>query len=473
MPAPTVTALPLLLIADSDRVFARSLAARLDAERFSVISTDTVAALDTALTTRDVALLIVEPEMLGSRDDAAKWLSALRQTHRRTAVIVLTAHGSIAAAVELTRGPAFVANYLTKPLSDETLVASIDRALRKQQLTSEADRDDRPNDRLGDVLGRDRKMTQLFDLVDAVADSRSTVLIVGESGTGKSMLARAIHARSQRAGRPFVEVACGSLPETLLEGELFGHVKGAFTGAIADKRGRFAAADTGTIFLDEVNSATPLMQVKLLRVLQEHAFEPVGSNDTKNVDVRTILATNADLGTLVARGEFRQDLFYRVNVVTLQLPPLRDRIGDVPLLAEFFLDKYRRESGRQTIGFSEDAMASLQRYAWPGNVRELENVVERAVVLSRKAVIELGDLPESVTSYVPPSTSLRRRADDALGTAMPLEVALQVPERRIIEAALERNAWSRVETAKELGIDRTTLYKKMRKHGIGGDRHAA
>lgn len=468
---PNQTQRARVVIVDDDRVFAGALAASIPADRFEVIAVESSHAADRELESGKVAVLIVEPDAIGTSGVAAKWLTGVRHADRALSTIVLTAYGSIPAAVELTRGPAGVLDYLTKPASADALRVALDRALRQHRLLNEGG--SRPAHALGDVLGRDRKMLQLFDLIDAVADSRSTVLIVGESGTGKSMLARAIHARSQRAHKPFVEVACGSLPETLLEGELFGHVRGAFTGAIADKRGRFAAADTGTIFLDEVNSATPLMQVKLLRVLQEHAFEPVGSNETKTVDVRAILATNADLATLVATGEFRQDLFYRVNVVTLQLPPLRDRVGDVPMLAEHFLEKFRRESGRQAIGFSADAMASLQRYAWPGNVRELENAVERAVVLSRRATIELGDLPESVTSYVPPATSLRRRAEDALGTAMPLEIALQAPERRIIEAALERNGWSRVASAKELGIDRTTLYKKMRKHGLCERRDAA
>jgi len=260
-------------------------------------------------------------------------------------------------------------------------------------------------------------------------------------------------------------VSCGALPETLLESELFGHVKGAFTGAIADKPGRFLAADGGTIFLDEINSASQAMQVKLLRVLQERAFEPVGSSETKTVDVRVLLASNVDLAQLVAEQKFRQDLYYRVNVVTVRMPSLRERLSDIPLLAGHFMRKFAQETGREVVGFSDAAMGSMQRYDWPGNVRELENAIERAVVLSRRPQIDVDDLPEPVQFFNAPRPAASR-AGEAFDTPMPLEQALEGPERRIIEAALHRNGWNRQNTAAELDINRTTLYKKMRKYRL-------
>jgi transcriptional regulator with PAS, ATPase and Fis domain len=306
----------------------------------------------------------------------------------------------------------------------------------------------------------------VFDLVQAVADGRTTVLMTGESGTGKSLLARAIHHRSSRRDQPFIEVSCGALPETLLESELFGHTKGAFTGAVADKPGRFLLADGGTIFLDEINSASPAMQVKLLRVLQERVFEPVGGTETKSVDVRVILASNVDLSQLVTAGTFRQDLYYRVNVVTVRIPPLRERPGDIALLAGHFLRHFNQETGRELIGFTEAAMAAMRRYTWPGNVRELENAVERAVVLCRRPQIDADDLPESLQPFATATPTVPPHDGLVPDQPMPLSLALEGPERLIIEAALKRNAWNRQATAAELDINRTTLYKKMRKYRL-------
>jgi transcriptional regulator with PAS, ATPase and Fis domain len=278
-------------------------------------------------------------------------------------------------------------------------------------------------------------------------------------------VARAIHRRSSRRDKPFIEIACGALPETLLESELFGHAAGAFTGAIGERMGKFMQADKGTIFLDEIGTASPSMQVKLLRVLQELEFEQVGGTKTFHVDTRVILATNEELSRAVAEGRFRQDLFYRINVINIELPPLRDRFADIPLLAGHFLQQVGEESGKPMQGFSDEAMAALQRYAWPGNVRELQNVVERAVLLGKGSIIQLDDLPGNLRSSVPMPTKSN--------TGCTLKEALAGPERQIILEVLEANNWNRNVTADALGINRTTLYKKMKRLGLESPQHIA
>jgi transcriptional regulator with PAS, ATPase and Fis domain len=312
---------------------------------------------------------------------------------------------------------------------------------------------------MDNIVGRDPRMLKVFEMIGSVADTRATVLVTGESGTGKSMIARAIHRRSGRAKGPFVEVACGALPETLLESELFGHVAGAFTGAAGEKMGKFLQADGGTIFLDEIGTASPAMQVKLLRVLQELKFEQVGGTKTFEVDVRVVLATNEDLSRAVAEGRFRQDLYYRINVINVELPPLRSRVSDIPTLAQSFLEQVREDSRREATGFADDAMSMLERYHWPGNVRELQNVVERAVLLGKGPIITVADLPSEVrgANGVVISTSIGQKT---------LKEALEGPERQIIREVLESNGWNRNLTADQLGINRTTLYKKMKRLGL-------
>ncbi len=297
--------------------------------------------------------------------------------------------------------------------------------------------------------------------------------MTGESGVGKSLIARAIHQNSPRRNKPFVEISCGSIPETLLESELFGHTKGAFTGAHADKAGRFLAADGGTLFLDEINSASPAMQLKLLRVLQERRFEPVGTNETIEVDTRVVLASNQDLEALVAEGKFRQDLYYRINVVKIEIPPLRDRVNDVPMLAEHFLKQHAGELGKVLLGFADDAMDALRRYTYPGNVRELQNIVERAAVLTRTPTIVLHDLPPQVIENATgPLTPVSLREAEPMAESpwvpMPLADALREPEKRILLKALKANDWNRQATADDLHINRTTLYKKMKALGLDG-----
>jgi len=379
-----------------------------------------------------------------------------------TAVIMLTGYGTIESAVEAIRMGAF--EYLTKPVIDEELSLTIQRALGQRQIVEENKCLRKQLDQrfgIGNIVGQDYKMLRMFDLIESVADTRTTILVLGESGTGKTITARAIHQLSSRSDKPFVEVACGALPESLLESELFGHVEGAFTGATSDKVGKFLQADGGTIFLDEIATASPSLQVKLLRVLQDREFEPVGGNKTHRVDVRLILATNCDLEQAVRKGDFREDLYYRINVISLTQPSLRERMGDIPLLVDHYLAYFNEQSGKNVSSFDPDAVRLLQQYSWPGNVRELVNVVERAVVLSRSDVITVGDLPEAIRRCDTSAVSFESTASGGS-----LKNALAAPEQQIILEALEAHGWNRQNTAKHLGINRTTLYKKMKKFGI-------
>jgi DNA-binding NtrC family response regulator len=453
-----------LLLVDDDRLVLESMADWLREKGYALDTANSYAAAVTAISKKPYDLALVDIRL--GDGDGFDLLAEIREKNRDTTVIFLTGYGTVDTAMEAVRAGAF--DLLTKPLIDDELEMAIERALAQRDIAEEnkalkAQLDLRFG--LENVVGHDHRMLKIYDMVDAVADTKATVLVTGESGTGKSLVARAIHRRSARRDKPFVEVACGALPENLLESELFGHVAGAFTGATADKQGKFLLAAGGTIFLDEIGTASPAMQVKLLRVLQEFEFEPVGGNKTHRVDTRVILATNEDLSKAVAEGRFRQDLFYRVNVINVELPPLRDRISDIPLLAKHFLDDVCEETGKKVRGFSDDALSTLQRYNWPGNVRELENVIERAVLLGKSDVIQVDDLPRAVAAAGPTAS------EAAAGRT--LKEALSAPERRIILDVLESNDWNRFATAETLGINRTTLYKKMKRLGLDESRRPA
>lgn len=466
MPAPRAR----ILIVDDDAIVASSLAEFLTREGFACeVAPDAERALERLGADPTFELALCDLSLPGDVD-GLELLRRLARDHAGVVPVMLTGYATIRSAVESLRLGA--ADYLTKPVMDEELRIALERALRQRVLVAENLTLRRQLDRrasLEHVIGTDHRMAKVLELIEAVAPSRTTVLMTGESGVGKSMIAHAIHLRSPRREKPYVELSCGSIPETLLESELFGHVKGAFTGAHANKIGRFLAADTGTIFLDEINSASPAMQLKLLRVLQERKFEPVGSSETIEVDARVILATNQPLEQLVADGRFRSDLYYRINVVKIELPPLRDRVGDILPLAEHFLRIHAATLGKQITSFSPEAVAALQRYTYPGNVRELQNIVERAAVLSRRATISGEDLPSHVLENVSPLAAPVR--DEDTWVPMPLADALREPEKAIIARALEANAWNRQKTADILGINRTTLYKKMKTYGL--DRRAS
>src|SRR5205823_1991457 len=343
---------PRLLILDEDRIILQSLSQFLVREGYEVKTTDDAADALAQLEATQFELLIADINMPGVKP--VDFLRDIRRRFPQTVAVIITGYGSIEGAVEATKMGAF--DYLTKPIIDDEIRVVVEKAVRQQSLLFENQTLRQQLDlRFGleNIVGQDYRMLKIFDLVGAVADSRTTLTITGQSGTGKSLLARPIHHRSPRRDKPFIEVSCGALPETLLASELFGHVKGAFTGAVGDKPGRFLAADGGTIFLDEINAASPAMQVKLLRVLQERSFEPVGSSQTRTVDARTILATNVDLAQLVAEQKFRQDLYYRINVLTIHMPPLRERLGDIPLLANHFLRVHCKENGREILGFGQ------------------------------------------------------------------------------------------------------------------------
>jgi DNA-binding NtrC family response regulator len=449
-----------ILLVDHDRILMDSMADFLRREKLQVQTATAFEEAADRLAREPIDLVIADVNL--PVRDGFELLQHVQQAAGDVPVILITSYGTIENAVEAIRLGAF--DYLTKPIMSDELKLSVDRALSQRRLAVEnRNLKQQLDERFGidSIVGHDYRMLQVYDVIESVADSRTTVLITGESGTGKTMTARAIHRRSARRDGPFVEVACGALPETLLESELFGHKVGSFTGAVRDKAGKFASAQAGTIFLDEIATASAALQVKLLRVLQDMEFEQVGGTETIRVDARVILATNQDLAELVAQRQFRQDLYYRINVVAIHLPPLRERISDIPLLCKHFIEKYNAQCARKVSGFTEQAMDLMQRYQWPGNIRELENVVERAIVLGKGEWIQVADLP----------APLHRQSQELLGTGQRghLKSALQDPERRLILEALEAHGWNRQETADALGVNRTTLYKKMKRYGIGSE----
>jgi DNA-binding NtrC family response regulator len=475
---------PHLLLIDDDRWLLESMADWLRSEGFRTQTAAGIPEAKKKFEEDDFGLILCDVRLEdGDGMDLLRWM---KKRQPQTPVLMMTGYAGPEAGSEAVAAGAF--DLLTKPLIDQELLLSMRRAMEQNSITRENERLKKELDRrfgLENILGHDPRMIRIFDVIDSVADARASVLITGENGTGKSMIARAIHQRSNRRSRPFIEVACGALPDNLLESELFGHVAGAFTGATANKPGKFKLADTGTLFLDEIGTASQALQVKLLRVLQELKFEQLGGNETIDVDTRVVLATNDNLEKSVADGTFRQDLFYRVNVIRLELPPLRERRDDIPLLVEHFLQQAAVEFKREIDGCTPSALQAICEHTWPGNIRELENVVQRAVLLAKTKIIDVDLLPSSVTAPIASSPGVRFENNlglapssststptsetmnsSPIGRPVTLDEALEEPERRIILDALRARNWNRNETAAALGINRTTLYKKIKKLGI-------
>jgi two-component system response regulator AtoC len=381
-------------------------------------------------------------------------LKQVKQKHPETLVILITGYGQIEDAVTAIKLGAF--DYIMKPFDDNTIRALIIQAI-EQRVLQKTKLEKQTNVNVDYVIGQDEGMQKIMELIKKVANSNVTVLITGESGTGKSLIAKAIHYNSPRKHKPYIEVSCGAIPDTLLESELFGHAKGSFTGAINEKPGRFEQADGGTIFLDEIDNAKPSFQVKLLRVLQDKKFERLGGLKPITSNVRVIVATNSNLKNEIKKGNFRQDLYYRINVMPINIPSLRERRSDIKLLADHFLYKYSNRNKKKDMRISDETMYKLQKYSWPGNVRELENTIQRAVVTASGACINVSDISSVDDEYVPKLDAIE---------AVSLKKAMEKPEKEFIERTLKDFNWSKNKTAKVLNLNRTTLYKKMKKYGL-------
>ncbi|MBU5636034.1 sigma-54 dependent transcriptional regulator [Geomonas sp. Red69] len=445
---------PKILIIDDDSSLRRVLEYNLQQEGYDVYTAADGSTGLQLFEEKSPQLVITDLKMPGIT--GFEVLSTVKERAPSTVVIVLTAFGAIDTAVEAMKLGAF--HYLTKPFNREELKVTVLKGLQLQGLSEEnrlLKEELSGRTEFKSIVGTSRAMEGVFSVVRKVADTEATVLITGESGTGKELVARAIHSGSSRRAAPFVAVNCAAIPRDLLESELFGHVKGAFTGAIRDKEGKFQLADGGTIFLDEVGDLPLELQPKLLRVLQERVVEPVGGTSLQKIDLRVVAATNADLERWIAEGKFREDLYYRLSVIPVQLPPLRERVEDVPLLIRYFCGKF----GAEAVTFSKEALQRLQEYAWPGNVRELENTVERLLIMREGDQIGVDELPAKIAAAAPaPEGGVLRLPAGGY--------SLEQLEMEVVLEALNRCDWNQTAAARFLRIPRHTLIYRMEKYNI-------
>jgi two-component system NtrC family response regulator len=450
---------PTILIADDDASFRRVVEYQLNQAGYNVLTAeDGKKALEIFSRNRCHAVLtdLDMPELSGN-----ELLQEIKKQSPDTAVIIITAYGTIDSAVDAMKAGAF--HYITKPVNRDALLHTLDKALKFSGLIAE-NRTLRQAMvsafKFEGIVGGSKAMRRVIDHASQLARVDTTVLITGESGTGKEILAKAIHYNSPRSGKPFIVINCGAIPDALLESELFGYRKGAFTGAAVNKLGKFEAADGGTIFLDEIGDLHPQLQVKVLRVVQENEIDVIGENHSRKVDVRILAATNRDLRQMAADGQFRQDLFYRLSVAPLQLPPLRERKEDIPILIQSFVERICKRFGRPPVIIANPIMRKLEMHSWPGNVRELENVVERLIVFAKNDAADMNDLPDEML-----------RPQMAVGKALlgipPEGLSMAELERELIVTALERNQWNQTRAAAFLHISRNVLIYRMQKYRLG------
>ena len=447
-----------VLVVDDDDSLRRVVEYNLAEEGYRVVTATDGAAGLRAFQEGSVDLVLTDVRMPDM--DGLELLTRLKTMQPELPVIVLTAHGTINSAVEAMKLGA--SDYLTKPFNRDQLKAAARKALEVAELTSE-------NRQLRQIVAErfsfasmiagSRAMRAVTDTASRVAQGDTTVLLEGESGTGKELLAKAIHFHSPRTRGPFITINCGAIPENLLESELFGHRRGSFTGAVNDKKGKFEVADRGTIFLDEIGELPQLLQVKILRVLQEREIDKVGETKPIKVDVRVIAATNRDLEKMIADGGFRDDLYYRLAVVSIRVPPLRERTDDIPFLVDHFLRKHAERLGRQRPAVDKTVYSVFNLYGWPGNIRELENVIERALVLDKEGTVGLDDLPERLRTHENHIANLRMELPDE-------GISLEDVERELLLAALEKHNWNQTKAAAFLNITRSTLLYRMQKFNL-------